>query len=109
MRIIISVLLIALASCSETPKHENAEDAPSNPNDIVKAEAIGNDSNTLYMTYDNTEGTAVFVLNSDTMYMHRDTMASGVKYSNGNDEYNEWHGHITLKKDGVVVFEKGGE
>jgi membrane-bound inhibitor of C-type lysozyme len=56
------------------------------------------------MMFNNTRNTATFILKGETIEMKQDTMASGIKYSNSNYEFTEWHGEIELKKDGKIVF-----
>jgi membrane-bound inhibitor of C-type lysozyme len=111
-RIYFSLLLsIALISCGE-PKTESAsveqaaDTAQSHQDNIVHASVTNDSGTTLDMTFNNTQGTALFIVNGDTIDMKQDTMASGVKYSNSSYEYNEWQGNITLKKDGKVIFEQ---
>ncbi|MDR3351251.1 MAG: MliC family protein [Prevotellaceae bacterium] len=58
----------------------------------------------LEMSFDNESNSALFVFNGEIIEMTGDTVASGIKYSNDHYEFVEWHGEITLKKDGQEVF-----
>lgn len=95
------VLLTALCLVSCQHGKNAAADA------IVKTTVTNADGTRLDMVYNNTRHTSRYILNGDTIDMKQDTMASGIRYSNSRYEYAEWHGQITLKKDGKVIFSHG--
>ncbi len=76
----------------------------SSTDQIVKSSVTNQDGIRLDMTYNNTKRTARFVLKGENIDLKQDTTASGIKYSNIHFEFNEWHGEVTLKKDGAVIF-----
>jgi membrane-bound inhibitor of C-type lysozyme len=107
--VLFSIFL--LFSCNQTRKQNDSTvsrtgDNPPAQDVIVKNSVTNSNGQTLDMTFNNTKGNAVFILKGDTIEMKQDTMASGIKYSNGNYEYTEHHGEIRLSKDGVMIFEK---
>jgi membrane-bound inhibitor of C-type lysozyme len=60
---------------------------------------------TLYMEFNNSQGTAAFTLGDDMILLKQDTMASGVRFSNEHYIYTEHQGEIRLTRDGQVIFE----
>ncbi len=72
--------------------------------EIINAVTINSNPDTLFRTYNNTKGTLVIAYKGDTVQLQRDTMASGIKYSNGKYVMTEWHGETELKKDGRIIF-----
>lgn len=84
----------------------NVEVTPSTPADnIVNNSVSDKQGNTLHMSYNNTQGTATMRLNDETITLRQDTTASGVRAHNDEYEYEEWQGHIVLKKNGQIVFD----
>ena len=73
---------------------------------IVETVVVNKEHVQLKMIFDNQHGTATFILKGDTMLLKQDTMASGIKYSNRNYTYTEWHGRIDLYKNGEIIFTK---
>lgn len=72
--------------------------------EVVEASVTNKEGVVLEMVYHNTQRTAVFTLNGERIELKQDTMASGVKYSNSRYVYSEWHGEMSLKKDGKEVW-----
>jgi len=105
---LLSVLV--LVSCKQNPKPDNQTmgqtEQTASTDEIVTNSVTNKDGTKLDMRYNNTKGTATFVLNGETIELKADTMASGVKYSNNQYVYTEHQGQIELKKDGKVVYEK---
>ncbi len=56
------------------------------------------------MLFDTMAHTALFIFKSDSISLKQYTIASGIKYSNATYVYTEWHGAMTLKKTGKVIF-----
>ncbi|MDD4604442.1 MAG: MliC family protein [Bacteroidales bacterium] len=107
-RLLTFVVLIALAfaSCngntkSDTQKTNRVETTAEK---IVKASVTNKDGVTLDMEFNNSKGTATFLFKGIKIELKQDTTASGIKYSNSNYEYTEWHGELSLKKDGKEIF-----
>ncbi len=71
---------------------------------IVQSSVTNQDGIRLDMTYNNTQRTARFIFKGESIDLKQDTTASGIKYSNAHFEFSEWHGEVTLKKDGEVIF-----
>ncbi|GEM_PF-1601462 len=84
-----------------------ADPMPANP--VVSSTVTDNQGNTMRLAFNNNNGTATAELNGQTIYMTQDTTASGVRMHNDEYEYEEWQGHIVLKKDGKVVFDNKDE
>ncbi|MDR1864237.1 MAG: MliC family protein [Bacteroidales bacterium] len=103
---------LILSSCGENGKKERMRPAPaeisssidSEGNEIVDSKVTNKKGETLSMRFNNTKGTATFLIDGATIEMTTDSAASGVRYSNDHYEFTEWHGEITLKKDGKVIF-----
>lgn len=92
---IISALL--LISC-------NKEKSKEINNEIVYASETDSNGNILTMTFDNKNNTAIFELNNQKIKLKQETTASGIKYSNKDYEYSEWHDEIYLRKNGKIIF-----
>lgn len=80
-----------------------ADPMPNNP--VVRTSVSDNMGNTMVLAFNNESNTATAELNGQAIYMTQDTTASGVRMHNDEYEYEEWQGHIVLKKDGKVVFD----
>lgn len=80
-------------------------ESPIEDNGLVRSSVVDRDGNRMDLTYNNDLGTATIDLDGETIYMTQDTMASGVRMHNDEYVYEEWQGHIVLKKDGKVVFD----
>jgi hypothetical protein len=108
-RLVFTVLALGviLSSCDNLQSVKSS----SHPSldSIILSSATDVNGVTLNMKFDNAQDIAVFILGGDTITMQADTMASGVHFHNETYEYSEWHGEITLTKDGEVIFESKGE
>ena len=107
--VITLIASLLLVSCGENKKPANKSVIPieTAADQIVKATVTNPDGVRLDMEYNNAKRTARFILKGETIDLKQDTTASGIKYSNSHYEYREWHGEITLKKDGQEVFVHG--
>jgi membrane-bound inhibitor of C-type lysozyme len=76
----------------------------SNQDEIVEDMVINKKGQMLYMRFNLTTDIATLKLDNKTIELKGDTVASGIKYSNADYEFKEWHGIITLKKGGSIVF-----
>lgn len=105
---LLFIVLIFLSSCGDLKKYENQAlhepGSVSNNNIIVYDTITNDDGETIYMSFNNTEATATFILHNDTIVLNHDTMGSGIKYSNEHYIYTEWHGQGELMKDTAVIF-----
>ncbi len=103
-------ICLAIISCqqNQASKEQSKEQAPAEvtaaPDEIVKASVTGKDGTKMDMSFNNTKATVTVLFNGEMIDMKRDTMASGIKYSNDHYELTEWHGQGELKKDGKTVF-----
>lgn len=103
--IFIGVIAAFLIIACQGNKNEKALKNIVSTDDFVTSHITNKDGKTLEVLFNNTKGTATFYYNGDTVEMMQDTVASGIKYSNDQYEYIEWHGEITLKKENEIVFE----
>lgn len=114
----LSVIAVMGMSCTGNKKTENGTvaiqeeinapvaDAPDS-SDIISGVMVNDKGDRLEYMFDNSENTAIFVLNGEKMAMVLDTtMASGSNYKNDNYTYTEWQGITEVKKDGKTVFYK---
>lgn len=100
---------VFLMSCtgSNSSKQQNPDNSDKTAvifDNLVQSAVKDSTGSTLEMSFDDEDNTAFFVFNGEIIELKGDTMASGIKYSNAQYEFTEWHGEITLKKDGEVVF-----
>ncbi|MCD7972581.1 MAG: MliC family protein [Candidatus Azobacteroides sp.] len=90
-----------LTACNNNRPAEHAIET----NDVIVTNTVkDHEGNPLDMSYNNTKGTATFHYRGDTIHLKQDTMASGIRYSNDEYEYSEWHGQMTLKRNGKVIY-----
>lgn len=107
--IMCCALLVSFTSCNKKVKKESVEATEvvtSKPSDDVTATVKNDKGETLKVKFDKVAGTAEMEFKGEKFTLKQDTMASGIKYSNDKYVYSEWHGEITLKKDGQTIFEK---
>ena len=98
---------IFLASCHNTqdrPKAAKTVNLTNTTDKTVKNAITNNKGVTLTMLFNKPKGTATVTLNGETIEMKQDTVASGIKYSNAEYEFTEWHSDITLKKNRIIIF-----
>ncbi len=115
MALLSSALLISCNSRNNKNISQEQEIAPANSTNVEVTPAVEDNivnnsvtdkqGTTLHMSYNNTQGTATMRLNDETITLKQDTTASGVRVHNNEYEYEEWQGHIVLKKNGQVVFD----
>lgn len=110
---LIVIVAFLIISCTNANTEKNTAPPPppipdsvfiNTTDSIVSSSVANNKGETLFMKYNNKQGTAVFILGKDTLHLKQDTTASGVHYSNKDWEYEEWHGEITLKKGSKIIF-----
>ncbi|WP_299399233.1 MliC family protein [uncultured Gelidibacter sp.] len=99
-----------LSACKETPKQENAdteitETVEKVEDNIVKTTSIGNDGKEIEFVFNNTAGTATFVLDGETVELQQQKSASGVWYKNDQYELIGKGNDLQLKKGNEIVFE----
>lgn len=96
--LLISTFILAIAVVSCKSQTQAATDQ------IVKNSVTNNQGVTLTQIFNNSKGTATFVLNGETIETKQDTMASGIKYSNAHYQYTEHQGEIQITKDGKIIY-----
>jgi len=101
---------LLLASCKETPKQENAEVTTTEivektSDDFVTTTTIDKDGKELEVVFNNTQGTATFVFEGETVELPQQQAASGFWYQNDKYELRGKGNNLQLKKDGKIVFE----
>ncbi|NDW12435.1 hypothetical protein D0T50_05960 [Bacteroides sp. 214] len=94
-----------LTSCGNDNKKEVGGIASAGQTDLVKTSIEDSKGNKMNIVFDNIKGVATVEFNGTKFQLNRDTTASGVKMMNDKYLYEEWQGHITLKKNGEVVFD----
>lgn len=73
--------------------------------DLIKGILKSKSGDTLFYTFDNSVNTMEIIFKSETIKLKRELTASGIKYSNKNYIYTEWHGTGVLSKNGITIFE----
>ncbi|MDR2358757.1 MAG: MliC family protein [Prevotellaceae bacterium] len=106
---IATVAGVFLVSCEghNSSKQQNSDKLDKTAtliDNLAQSAVVDSAGSILEMSFDEENNTALFVFNGEIIEMKGDTMASGIKYSNPQYEYTEWHGEMTLKKDGKEVF-----
>jgi hypothetical protein len=106
------LLYLALTACSSQPSPNHASGSSTVPairNDapdaIVRGTLISKSGDTLEYRYDNQVHTMDIDFKRIHSTLRQDTAASGIKYSNEEFIYTEWHGISTLRQKGNTVFE----
>lgn len=92
---------------TETPKVDSLEVVtPPAPkaDEIVMDSLTNKEGKMLKMLFNNTQSTATFTFENETIEMKQDTTASGIQYSNEHFVFTEWQGQVDLKKDGKSIF-----
>lgn len=109
--LVFGVVASLLASCSGNKKAEDVVETEQltvvtpDSKELIIGNIVNEKGEKLDYTFNNTNNTATFVLNGETINMVLDTtMASGSHYKNDNYTYSEWQGITEVKKDGKVVF-----
>lgn len=82
-----------------TTKVENVSDA------ITKTTSVNKDGKKLELVFNNTLGTVTVGFNDETIELISQKPASGIWYKNEQYELREKGNDLTLKKDGIVIFE----
>jgi len=72
--------------------------------EVISSSVTNANGDRLDMLFNNNLHTATLFYKGETIELKGDTMASGIKYSNPDYQFTEWHGEIELKKDGKPVF-----
>ena len=113
----IALIIVAVLAFACTEKNKEAapptggevtEDTPvaAPPQDSIVTGSVTNNAGiTLKQTYNITKNTATFELNGERIEAKRDTVASGIQYSNAHYKYHEHRGDISLHKDGQLVWD----
>lgn len=83
---------------AETPGNE--------PYDSMTTSNVTNNAgSTLKQSYNSTRGTAVFEVNGQTIVAKKDSVPSGIQYSNDHYVYKEHRGDISIYKDGNLFWD----
>lgn len=105
---VLAVTLVSgllLLSCGNKDKQQEARVGEEKVENIVESAVSDKHGKTMNLLFDNERGAATIQLDGETITLLRDTAASGVRMHNDKYVYEEWQGHITLKKDGEVIFD----
>ena len=113
IKITLTIALLTaliLGSCKESAKKEDAEkknkETVENVSDsITKTTSINQDGKKLELLFNNIAGTATLNFNNETIELISQKPASGIWYKNEQYELRGKANDITLKKDGIVIFE----
>lgn len=109
MLVIAVIAMFTFGACKQKTEVKVAETETIVNNevkeDIVEGYQSDKNGERLDFAFDNVNNTGIFHFQGETIETIRDTTASGIRYSNSTFEYEEWQGHATLKKDGIVVFD----
>lgn len=98
-----------LVSCggNNSPKQQHSDSLDKTTSlidNLAQSAVVDSAGSILEMSFNEEDNTALFVFNGEIIEMQGDTMASGIRYSNAHYVYTEWHGEMTLQKDGKEVF-----
>ena len=72
---------------------------------IATASTTNNAGSTLQQSYNITKGTAVFEVNGQTIEAKKDSVPSGMQYSNEHFIYKQHKGDISIYKDGKLFWD----
>ncbi|HZL08757.1 MAG TPA: MliC family protein [Prolixibacteraceae bacterium] len=72
--------------------------------EIVSGRMTDQGGNLLKYTFNNSEGTCILELNGELIELKQERTASGIKYSNEQYSYTNWHGETRLSNDGKLIF-----
>lgn len=100
---------LVLTSCKENSKQETTEVQETEisadvKDDFVSTSYVNKEEKELEVVYNNTQGTATFVFDGETVELEQQQSASGVWFKNDTYELRGKGNDIELKKDGEVVF-----
>lgn len=115
-------LLAGLAACNqpasttESDTHISTDTAVISPapapstagmdtTNMIHGTATASNGDVLHMNFDTARSKVFLDLRGEKIELDQQVSGSGVRYTNPNYEYIEWHGQITLTKDGAIVFE----
>ncbi len=109
---IISLIVLPCCNFKSTTRNTNTNPGASSgkkqeivSTQIIKGTLKSKTGDVLSYTFDNNLNTMNIVFNNETIKLKRELTASGIKYSNENYIYTEWHGISRLQKNGNIVFE----
>lgn len=112
---IVSLFILSCRNSKSTARISNispgdtAYKSPEVVSNQIKGTLKSKSGDKLFYTFDNTVNTMEIVFNSETIKLKRELTASGIKYSNKNYIYTEWHGSCILSKNGITIFEGKSE
>lgn len=100
---------LVLTACKDKPKQETievqeTEVATKVEDDFVTITYVNEENKELEVVYNNTQGTATFVFEGETVELEQKQSASGVWFKNDSFELRGKGNDIELLKDGEVVF-----
>lgn len=100
---------LVLTACKDKPKQETievqeTEVATKVEDDFVTTTYVNEENKELEVVYNNTQGTATFVFEGETVELEQKQSASGVWFKNDSFELRGKGNDIELLKDGEVVF-----
>ncbi|MDO6760475.1 MliC family protein [Tamlana sp. 2_MG-2023] len=104
--IIVVFLSLVLTSCKEVKSNEtDVKPTEIITDEIVESTVSDESGKTLYMTFNNTKGTVTIDFEGEITELKRERSGSGFWYKNNTYNLRGKGENMTLKKDGVVVFE----
>lgn len=104
---------LLLVACSSQPEYTPATSgagtadagaAPVATDSLLKGTLVSRSGDSLQYQFANEARTMTITFKGVSSMLHQDTTASGIKYSNDQFVYTEWHGNATLKEKGNTVF-----
>ena len=103
--ILMMAFAFAFTTCqNRITKNERNNSEKTEPSAIINSTIINKDGLVLKQTFNNTDGTCELELNGEKIELNQERMASGIKYSNEQYVYTNWHGETRLFKDGKLIF-----
>lgn len=104
--VLISLLIGSCQKTERTREQAATQTVVTEPKtDAIIRDTVTNQEGVqLTMSFNNSNQTATFVWQGETINLKQDRMASGVKYSNAAYEFREHQGALTLMKGEKVVF-----
>lgn len=107
--IALGLMMVSLFSCQHSKSSDEkiiqSEVAVEPSTKTQQGVEVNSKGDKLEYVFNNTNNTATFILNGQTIEMIGDnTKASGANYKNDNYTYTNWHGITELKKNGETIF-----
>ena len=114
IKIVFTITMLTvflLSACKQSTKQENiekntgTETVENTAHKFTKTTSVNKYGEKLELLFNNMEGTATLNFNNETIELISQKPASGIWYKNEKYELRGKGNDITLKKDGIVIFE----